>query len=971
MHLNPMHIKTILITLSLSIFFLTNSFAQDHVIKGSVLDSLDNVPLDGASVRLLNSKDSLISNHAADKDGKFSLKIPKEGQYYVQVNYLGYRSYKKLHDFSKDSYALTIHLALNITTLDEVNITAPEPVVRVMGDTTEFRASAFSTEAYADADALVKQIPGVEIDSDGNVKVLGEDVKRIIVDGKEFFSTDPRVALKNLPADIIDKIQLIDERSKESRFSGFDDGNRSKIINIVTKPDKRTGYFGRLAGGLGNADRYSANGMFNFFSGPRRLSIMSGAGNTNEPMGGGGMIMGGGSMSMGGGGGRGGRGGRGGGGAVMMMGGGGFGGGGGGVGDSFSNNWGINLNNDFGEKIVFSADYSSGNNENRVFRNVNQELLIGPEANQFNKMLSENSSDSKNHRASLRFEYEIDSTQSLSFNPNFSIQNSGSINSSNNSSALKTEEPINASQRSNTNNSKNFQWGGDLSYRLRLGKQGRTLSLSANGNQSTNKGYAQTLSYNQYFEDYVLNRADTVNNENINRGDNNGLSGRLSYTEPLGEKNRLQANYSIRNTARYSNRETFDFLQATGQFSELNKQLSNEFRNDYVYHSGGLAFQMNKDPLSFDFGMDIQSAKSTDERIFPETSFASRSFNSYLPKANLTYRFTQQQNVRVEYNTATNAPSINQLQEVINNENPLYIQTGNADLKQEYRHSFRVNYSSADRETGANFSANANVDFANNSIVNSTFIASADTTLAPEVILGKGGQFSRPENVNGNYSARANLSFGRPIKSLKLNVNANTGLSYNHGVGLLNNNTTFSDNYNINQRVSVNSNISQKFIFGLSYSGNYSISRNNTNQGTSYNSYNQNIRNDFTVVFWKGIRLNSAVTYNYTTGQGEGFNQSFVLWNASIGKKLFSKEQAEITLSASDILNKNVTINRTVNDRYIEDSQSNMLSQYFILSFTYNLRKFGLGGGGGEPRGDRESRGNRGGRMSGGSFIGS
>jgi len=902
------------------LFVIPHLGLAQQQLDGKVLDSLHQAPLEGANIRLFNLKDSLLASTVANSKGGFSLEM-KAGASSLQVNFVGYKEQKLAITKELLQKPLLIVLAFNTTNLGEIEISAPEPLVKVMGDTTQFSASAYTTEPYADADALIVQLPGVEVDEEGNVLVQGEQVQRIIVDGKEFFSSDPRIALKTLPADVIDKIQIIDEKSEESRFTGFDDGNRKKIINIVTKPNRRHGHFGRATAAYGNQERYNTGGNINFFSGPRRLSVMGVANNVNQR-----------NFSMAEIG------------AQEEKRGSRNRSGGGGPGNALTNNLAVNYNNEWWEKLKVNANYTINGRNSQVSRLVNREMLIGANANRFTQRQSESNSENNSHRANFKLEYEIDSNQSLTFTPNFSIQKTNNINSSNNETQLKTEEPINASQRNNENRNQNFNFSGSFNYRLKLGKVGRTISLGVNGSMNSNKSLAQTLSFNQFFEDYILDRIDTVNNESNNYGDGNGITGRVAYTEPLTPKSRLQANYSLRNTHNYANRETFEFLAETGQFSELNRQLSNEFQNDYLYHSGGISYQINNEPLIFDFGVDVQRAQLQNQRFFPDEDHVAIDFNSYLPKINLTYRFSKHENVRIDYHTATRAPSINQLQDVINNQNPLHIRTGNAHLKQEYQHRFRGNYRRVNPETGANFSISTVLDLSSNKIVNSTIIAVTDTLLAPEVVLGKGAEFTRPENIDGYYTARATVTFGVPITSLKLNVNTNTGIHHNHDIGLLNNQVSFSNTYGINQRLSVNSRISQKLLFSVSYSGNYSVVHNNTNEEASYNYYNQTLRNDFTCIFWKGVRINSSINYNYNTGRDNGYEQSFVIWNASVGKKLLKKEEAEIALSVYDLLNKSVNVSRTVNERYIEDEQSNMLNQYFILSITYNLRKFSGGG---------------------------
>jgi len=931
----PSNFKSFYILLAFA-FISSMSFAQQS-ISGFIVDSLTKQGIPGASVSILSIKDSLIASGISESRGHFIFKPIVDGTYKVRVNFVGYKSQRNqitLNSLVK-AQSLTIALPLDMTMLNAVQIDIEPPMVVLKGDTTEYNAGSFTVEPYADADALIGQLPGAEIDEEGKLMVQGEDVQRILVDGKEFFSTDPRIALKTLPADIIDKIQIIDEKSDQAQFTGFDDGERKKIINIVTKPDKRHGYFGKIASGYGNQDRYNTGGSLNAFNGNRRVSLNIVSNNVNQKDFSMKSLVGGETNQDPRGRGRGGR-----------------SGGGSGSGLKGTNNIAMNFNNEWWDKLKLNGNYSFNNTNSSIINLINREYLIKKggnqstdKGNQLSIQNQQNNDKDRSHRANFRIEYEIDTNNSISFRPNVSYQKSGSIGSSLNKTSLNTQEPVNASARNNDNTRSNLNLSGDFTYRRKLNSLGRTLSLSINGSVNSNKGLAHNLSLNEFYKNFILNRTDTTNNENNTNANGNGLTGRLAYTEPVSKSSRLQVNYSIRNTNSYSNRETFDFLAETGQFDELNTKLSNEFRNDYTYHSGGVGYLFSKESIRFDVGLDFQKANLQNLKTFPIENRTSRGFASYLPSASFTYRFSKQKDIQINYSTATNAPNINQLQDVINNQNTLNIRKGNADLKQEYGHRFSLRYKTVNRERGSNFSANLSANFSNNQIVNSTFLATQDTVLEPGLILGKGGRFTRPENVDGYYTLRANATVGIPLKSLKMNLKLNTAMFNTREIGLLNNEVTYSNSSGVNQGISINSSISQKIIFSLAYNGNYSIVKNNMNPDLSYNFYNQNLRNDFTFIFWKGLRTSSTLSYHYNTGLTNNGSQSFILWNASLGKKFLKRQEAEITVTAYDILNKNTSFTRNISDQFIEDRESNMLNQYFILSLTYNLRKYGGGSG--------------------------
>ena len=551
----------------------SSAFAQ-QILRGRVTDSLSTEGLAGASISLYNLKDSLISSTSSSLSGQFSISAPLKTSYTLQIHALGYKKHQmKVDEQSFSSPKLLIvPLFVDNTILAEVNITAPPPMVALKGDTTEFSASFFTTEPYADSDALISQLPGIEIDEEGNLIADGEEVHRIMVDGKEFFSSDPRVAMKSLPADIIDKIQVIDEKSDQAKFTGFDDGDRKKIMNIVTKPDRRKGYFGKVAAGYGNMERYNTGSSVNAFDGNKRLSLNLVSNNVNQQNFSMENLAGGNTTQTRGGGGRAGRGGS------------------SGSGLRETNNIALNYNNEWWDKMKMNGNYLFNSTNNSTISLLNREYLVGKKNNQFSAQNQNNTGENSSHRASFKLEYKLDTNNSFVFSPNIQFQRVNSISNSFNQTTSGNKEPINSSVRDQENSHENLNLSGNFTYRRRLNSKGRTLSLTVNGSVNSNKGLAHNLSLNEFYKNFILNRVDTTNNKNNTNANGNGVTSRLAYTEPISKTSRLQANYSLRNTNSYSNRETFEFLAETGQLGELNERLSNEFKNDYMYHSGGLGY---------------------------------------------------------------------------------------------------------------------------------------------------------------------------------------------------------------------------------------------------------------------------------------------------------------------------------------------------------------------------------------------
>lgn len=917
-----------------------STLAQTATLSGQITDSVDKAPLPGAYVRLATGQDSTIAETVLGEKGTFLFRRLREGSYLLTVQLMGYAMYRQDLKISKgqnlDLGVIRMHT--DTTELGLVEVLGKPIPVQIKGDTTEFNAGAYTTPPYADAEELVKKLPGVEVGQDGSVTAQGEQIRKVLVDGKEFFGDDPQIAMKNLPADIIEKIQIIDDQSEQAKFTGFDDGNRIKTMNIVTRPDRRVGKFGRMNAAMGNQDRYSLSGNYNYRNGGNRYTVIGMTNNVNQQNFSNQDLLG-----VMGGSGRGRRN------SDFYV--------GNRNGNTVTNALGVDFNTEWLENMDVRGSYFYNSANNQLEQLSNREYILGQNANQLNMRESQSESKNYNHRLNLRIEYEIDSMNSISFRPDLSFQNHNSGRLSFSETLLTTGEALNNSQTNYISENSGYRFGGQFTYRHRFSKPGRTISLNIDGSSNTNRAISNNNSLNLFFNEGEQDRLDTIDQLGNSRSGGWGFTTRLSYTEPLGTHSRLRASYSLRNTESSSERETYDYLVATGQYELLNTDLSNEFLNDYLYHRAGMGYQYRKEQFSFEIGAEFQNAHIENRQIFPENYVAGRSFTSLLPAASVSYEFAERQRLRFSYRTDTDAPSISQLQNVIENSNPLNIRTGNPDLKQAFGHNFSLRYNSFNQQTEQHFFASFSADLTNNRIVNSTFIASSDTTIDGHIFLGKGAQFSRPENINGFYALRAHASYGRPIEALKLNANLNTGLSHTHDVGFLNRESTWSNSYGINQGISLHSNINENINFGASTNINYNITRNNRQAQLDRNYFSQNISFYGTFIFWKGLRVSTNFNYHYNKGYSDDYNQRFLLWNASVGKTFLEKKNAEIRLSAYDLLNNNTNISRNVTERYIEDSRSNTLRQYFLLSFTYNLRSFGSGGGGGRGGGPGGFRG--------------
>ena len=918
--------KNNLLPLIISFLFITLSsvptvYAQK--ISGKIIDKTTSKPIQGVTVEILNKTDSNKWNLTTNTQGIFESNTLKNGSYTIRVNYIGYKNDSKEVALLNSNYSSIFYLEPSEIQIEEVEITSSQPLV-LKGDTMEFDAKNYATRSFADADELVAQIPGVLIDEEGNVSAHGEQVTRIIVDGKEFFSSDPRIALKTLPAEIIAKIQLIDEKSEQAKFSGFDDGKRNKVINIVTKPDRRQGYFGKANAGKGNGDKFGTSFSVNSFDNDKKFAVNLMANNINETnfaeQGRGGIRRGNNNTERG-------------------------------LSDTYAG--AANFTNTyFDKKMELSADYNF--RSLGTFTNTNSEIeyLTERQANQFRSQNQLADNLNKEHKFNSRIKWNIDTTNRIDFSPRLTISGRDVESSSISQTSLNKDRPINNSNRSGSNSNNNFDIGASLTYMHRFKKKGRTASVNISANKSSNDANGLNMAINTYYRNANLNRIDTNNNQSITEGYGSGFNSRLSFTENISRYGRLQANYGFRNTASYSNKETFEFLAETGQLGELRDRLSNEFRNDYNYHSAGLSYVYNKkDSLRLQFGLNYQHGVRINNRVVPIHLETKADFSSLLPEFTARYRFSKDRFIELNYNTQTNTPSINQLQDFVNNQNELRITNGNPNLDQEYAHTLKLQYKDINKQSGRSLTTNVNFEYINDKIVNKILMTDTSIILFDDILLGAGGQFTSPINVNGAYSARIFNSYSLPIKSLKTNFNSNSRLFFNKDIAQLNEELFENQTFGFGQTIGLNSNFSKKYIVGLTYNIDVRFIENPISQVSKYEIYTHRISSSFSLEILKNFVVSSNFMYLYNSGLMGNPGIKTNLLNASIGYKLFKRKEGEIAIKGFDLLNDAQNISRRVNENNISDITSNTLNRYFLMSFTYNLRKFGLNNRKANPRG--------------------
>lgn len=938
--------------------------AQTYSVGGNVVDGKDNQTIIGAVLTLtLKSDTTKIQNAVTDIDGTFTIPAVVPGGYLLKISYLGYQPVLRTVEVVGSDVAIgQITMLQAVNNLSGVTITAEQIRAQQLGDTTQFNAGSYKTNPDAAAEDLITKMPGVTNES-GTVKVNGEEVKKILVDGKEFFGDDPNAALKNLPAEIIDKIQVFDRASDQSQFTGFDDGNTQKTINIITKRGKNNGMFGKIAAGYGvdadnNDSRYTLGGNINFFNGDRRISIVALGNNVNQQNFSSEDLLGvssgnsrSGSFGGGGGSSRAGNSGRG----------SGSGSSGSYSGDGTSNflvsqqggitqtqSAGINYSDQWGKKLKMNGSYFFNRSDNENNTSLTRNYIVSsPDSGLVYRESGINSSINYNHRANLRLEWTIDSMNSVILQPRISYQDNRSDRRLDGNTKLGAFTDQSSIQNKYIANNTGYSLNNSLTYRHRFAKRGRTISLNVGTSYNEKTGNGILYSVNRYADSTA-----EINDQHYNL-DANGLtlSGSLNYTEPLTKASQLQVSYSPSFNANNADRATYN--RTGGEYTSLDTGLTNTYNNRYYYQRGGFGYRYNDPKISFNAIINGQLATLDGDQTFPYVVVVNRNFIDLLPQAMLNYKFSKTENLRFMYRTSTNAPNISQLQNIVDNSNPLLLRTGNPDLRQDYNHSVSIRYGKTSTGKGNGLFIFANGSYVNHYIGNSTIIAVNDTVVRG-VELNRGSQLSLPLNLDGNYSARSFLTYAQPLKLLKTNLNLNAGVNYNRIPAIINSLNNFANNYTLNGGFVAGSNISENIDFTLSTNGAYNIVRNTLQAQRDYNYYSQTASLRFNWNFLDGFVFNTNLNHTLYSGIGESYDQQFLLWNASLGYKFLKSKALQADLYAFDILKQNRAISRTITDTYIEDAQTQVLQRYIMLRLTYTLRSFKNGGMLEEERGPRD-----------------
>lgn len=930
-------------------------------IGGQTLNASDGKPLKGVLVQAVSFRDSSKKLQTkTDSAGYFSLAASR-GFYKVSLTKPGYLS-KTL--FAKIIQADTnfgpVILADSATALQTVIVNAKPLAAVQKGDTTEYSAGAYKTNPDATAEDLAKKMPGVTIQN-GQVTAHGEQVKKVTVDGKEWFGDDAAAVLRNLPAEVVDKIQVFDRMSDQSTFSRVDDGSGSKSLNIVTKKGMQKGSFGKAYAGYGTNDRYQGGANYNYFNGERRLSVLGMLNNINQQNFSSQDLL---SLSSGSGGsGRGGMG---------QMGGGMGGYQGGGMyggqnnfqvnqanGISTTRALGLNYTDKFGKRWNIAASYFLNSSVNDKSSDIYRSYInrFNTESSQTYNENSLNTNNSLNHRLNLRLSFSPDSNNTFLYTPRISWQHTDISQDFHAGYFLKTAT-LNSSVTNYSNIGHGLNLNNTLLYMHKFSKPGRTVSVNLSHELNTKVSNAYNNNTNTVF--IPIDSIYDVRQNVANNSPGIKASSRITYTEPLSKFSTLQAEYAYNYNVNNNNKTTSNYDTATKEYSQQDNQLSNKMNSHYSTHQAGLMYMFRNEKLWFSAGGNVQAFRLIGEELKPLQFRVNYPAINFLPRIMMSYKFSKSASMRMFGRTSTNAPSISQLQNVIDNSNPLLLSTGNPNLKQEVSRFAVVRFTKVNVSKGRNFFVGMMGNFTQNYISNSTSFFTKDSQISEGFTALKGTQITQPVNLQGYYNTRIFGNYGLPVKWIGSNVNFNAAYSYTNTPGLINGIKNVAGTQNYTAGVVISSNVSQNLDFTLFYSGSYYNTVNSYQKQLNNKYYNHVASAKINWIIKQKLVLSTDANFNNYSGLSQGYNQSFVLWNSGIAWKFLKNKAAELKFSCFDMLKQNKSISRTITESYVEDNSTRVLTRYFMFTFTYTLRKYnmpqqqapqGHGGPGGPPYG--------------------
>ena len=913
------------ITIAILFLFSFSSFSQKANLSGVLSDGGENTPIYNSVVALLTPKDSILYKFTrSDKEGKFNIRNIKAGNYILMTTHSQYADYLDSITINDgDNNLGTITLISKMKLLKEIIIKTGS--IRVKGDTTSYRASDFKVDANANVEELLKKLPGIQVDKNGTIKAMGETVEKVLVDGEEFFGDDPGMAVKNLRADAVKEVQVFNKKSDQAEFTGIDDGETKKTINLKLKEDKKKGYFGKIDAANQPAtdgdSRYNINSMFSSFKGKRKLSAFILNGNTGQD-------------------------------GLSWQ-----------DSDKFGGRDDVSMNMDDDGNV--SYEWTGGNNDeepnvdtqNGFIKNTNaglqysnkwndkQTLNLSPKYNKQiytnnNKrntqtqvgetQLNENTSTVSNvNRGNFKFnatyDVKLDSVNSIKFTARTNFYDTESDEFTDGATTGNDGLLKNKQQKTFITNSDKQSLQANVLFKHKFAKQRRTFSVNGSWNMLNTNSNNFLKSYNESYNEGVFSFRDDIDQNKVGEKTNQNLALNVTYTEPLNKNFAIQFGYQINHNTGKSNYLTYDYSEDTGNYDLVVESLSNQFRQTITTHRPNIKLSYNAKKINYSFGsgFGFTSFDLQDQTLNKEYK---RHYTNFFPSANFSYKYKSNSNLRFTYQGATKQPTIDQLQPLRNNQDFFNQILGNPDLKQSFTNSINIMHNSYSILTESQF-------YQNISLRSTSNLISYNKDIDPE----SAKTITTPINTNGNFSGNFYFGYGFKVKKIDLYVNLNPTLNYNRSVLSINNIINNSNTLNSGFSVYLSKFKEKKYEFSLN--NYFSNNRNSTSQNDEIKSFNtNNLSLDIGIYFREKWKL--STDYNlYSRQKTVDFQTNLTnqLWNARL-QRTFKNDEFTAYILVRDILNQNIGIRRYVYENIIGEEQNDRLKRYAMVGFTWNFK---------------------------------
>ncbi len=908
--------KTFFLLMILALFTSIQAQTLMGTLSGKIIDKNTGEVIPAATIRILTPEDStLVTGASSSGEGTFLIPI-RHGNYIAQVSFMGYTPYFQEFTLSSAQSALrldTIALQEQSILLDEAVITAAAAEIQVRGDTVEYNASTYKVTGMAVVEDLLKQMTGVEIDPNGVIKVQGKEIKKIFVDGKEFFSDDPKIASKNLPARMVEKLQVIDNKSEMEKMTGFDDGEEEMIINLTVRPDMKKGTFGNAFAGYGSQERYELNALVNRMRNSDQMTFTGGINNTNNA----------GVTDLGSANGRSS-------GRTRS---------GGGNGINTAANSGFNFSKEVSEKLEVGGNIRYGNNRSESLSKVYTQNLLS-KGDTYEDQDNRSHNRDENLNMDVRLEWKPDSMTTLVFRPTLGFSSSEDREADLFSTTRVAGDTVNYGNADYNSHGNGNNISGNLNLHRRLGKRGRSINVGLNIRSNGSENKATNIS-NTY---YAGKRADDLLNQRItNTNNGSNLSGNFSYVEPLGKRNFLQLSYNYRQGSSQSDKDTRT-RDEEGNYTVFDKKYSKLNDNSSVNQDAGISFRSRSEKYNYNVGFSVYPTSSKRKTYVGDSliSDITQNVTNYSPNAQFNYYWSRQRNLRFTYTGSTDQPTVNQISPVVDVSNPLNITYGNPDLKPEFMHRMNIRYQNSKPQENRFQMLTGSFNYTLNAIVTSRFTD-------PET----GRKENTFRNVKGNWNGDARLIVSQPFFTKKFTFSSSSNASYRVNNGFSNNEENISRQVNLSENLSFNYN-SSKFQFSVRGNISYNKVR-NTLEGQQDREYFNYGSSAYTTIYLPfDINFQSDIRYSTNSGYSDGFKQNETLWNASIEKQILKQKNGLIRVKIYDILQQRSNIRRNVSSNFIRDTTTNTLTSYFIMHFVYRFNIFKGGASRGDMRRERD-----------------